>query len=160
MDEEILELRAKLLAIPDFEQRFSSIIRKAIDYVIDAENTGRTSLSQASKPEKTIFGTKIETYAQIEFGWPSDQKLDFKIDGIAFDAKATVGNTWMIPTEAFDAICLLIRISEALGTFEVGLLRALGTNLTKGANKDQKKSVSAGGKSNILWLIHNMDIPN
>lgn len=159
MDEELERLFIALESINDFEQRYSKVIRDAMDYVIDGERMGRTRLAEAEKAEKTIFGMKVEAYLRHEFGWQKGESLDFYWVEIEFDSKATIGKTWMIPREAIGQLCLLTRINEDEQFFQVGLLRAHLDKLTKGSNQDKKRSVSALGKKHIQWLIPHGNIP-
>ena len=130
-----------------------------MDYVIDGKRMGRTRLAEAEKAEKTIFGMKVEAYLGYEFNWPRGSHLDFRLDSVEFDSKATIGSTWMIPREAVGKICLLTRISESDNVFYAGLLRTDLVMLTAGSNQDKKRSVSSVGRDNILWLIFEGEIP-
>ena len=142
MDTALQTLSDVLCSINDFELRYSSVIRAAMDYVIDAEKMGRTRLSEAEKAEKTIFGMKVEAYLRYEFGWERGNKLDFYVAEIEFDSKATIGKTWMIPPEAVAKICLLTRIDEDNDFFQAGLLRASLDMLTSSTNQDKKRQPS------------------
>jgi hypothetical protein len=160
VDTELNLLFEELRVIDRFEERYAQVVREAIDYVIDKSKTGRTHLSQAEKSEKTHFGSKVESYLRIEFGWSKGDKLDFVLSNVEFDSKATTAENWMIPTEAVGEICLLTRIQESINVFHAGLLRANEENLNKGFNKDRKRSVSAAGRGSIQWLIYDMQIPS
>jgi len=153
LDTQLDNLFVTLTSIENFEDRYATVIRDARDYVIDAERMGRTTLAEAEKAEKTIFGIKVEAYLRNEFGWERGKKLDFCFGNIELDSKATIGKTWMIPPEAVGELCLLTSIDESKGIFNAGLLRANLDVLTAGSNQDKKKSVSALGKRSIKWLI-------
>jgi len=153
LDTQLDSLFVTLTSIENFEARYATVIRDARDYVIDAVRMGRTTLAEAEKAEKTIFGMKVEAYLRNEFGWEQGQKLDFCFGNIEFDSKATIGKTWMIPREAVGELCLLTSIDESKGIFNAGLLRANLDVLTAGSNQDRKRSVSALGKRSIKWLI-------
>lgn len=159
MDSQLNNLIQSFSVIPNFESIYSQVVRKALDYVIDRQNTGRTLLSQAEKAEKTIFGMKVESYLRNDFSWTKGPTLDFMWSGIEFDSKATIGRTWMIPTEAIDRLCLLTQIDEKKGTFRAGLLRMTMNNLTAGQNQDKKRSVSSDGITRIHWIILDRPIP-
>jgi hypothetical protein len=131
---------------------FGSLVRRSLDEVIDTIRTGRTSLSELEKTEKTYIGTKVEILTRSLLSVKKGNKLDLKVGNHEVDVKFTVGNTWMIPMEAFNEVCLLIVATEKKNTFGVGLLQMTPENLTAGENRDKKKSVSANGKKNILWL--------
>ena len=159
MDPELDRLFVALALVPEFEKRFGALTRRVIDYVVDAPNTGRTSLSEASKPEKTIVGTKLQTYAQLEFDWPDGTTLDCTVAGIEFDVKGTIGSNWMIPEEAVDGLCLLVRVDDAAHRFHVGLLHTSLDHLNPGMNKDRKRSVNAMGRAATRRLVQDGLIP-
>ena len=69
MDTELNSLFQTLTSIVNFTDRYTEVVRDARDYVIDAEKTGRTLISEAEKAEKTIFGMKVEAYLRTKFGW-------------------------------------------------------------------------------------------
>jgi hypothetical protein len=138
----------------ELTEKFHNLVRQSIDEVVDTARTGRTSLSELEKTEKTYIGTKVEILTRAMLGLTKGERLDLKVAGIEVDVKFTVGKTWMIPMEAFGEICLLIYGNEKKGTFGVGLLKMTPGNLTKGANRDRKLSVSSRGKKNIVWLAH------
>ena len=137
MDTELNSLFQTLTSIENFTDRYAEVVRDARDYVIDADKTGRTLISQAEKAEKTIFGMKVEAYLRSKFGREKGKKLDFYIGDVEFDSKATIGNTWMVPPEAVGGICLLTSIDEAKGIFNAGLVRATDDALTAGENQDK-----------------------
>jgi len=138
----------------ELTEKFHNLVRQSIDEVVDTPRTGRTSLSELEKTEKTYIGTKVEILTRSMLGLVKGKKLDLKVADTEVDIKFTIGNTWMIPMEAFGEICLLIYGNEKSGTFGVGLLKMTPGNLTKRANRDKKLSVSARGKKNIVWLAH------
>lgn len=138
---------------------FGPTLRQAMDEVIDMPRTGRYFLEQIEKTEKTYIGTKVEIVLMHELGLERGDKLDAQIDGYEVDIKNTTGTNWMIPKEALDEICLLVQASDKKGTFSVGLLRCTEENLSLGGNRDQKKSVSAAGKKNILWVVKDGQMP-
>jgi hypothetical protein len=152
--------RALLIAVRQRpEDFFRQVIGQAIEEVIDGGRTGRFSLSQLASTEKAYIGTKVEIIARSALDLPWGDKLDLKIAGEEVDVKNTIGSTWMIPSEAFNEICLLISSNEADQLFSVGLLRMTADNLTHGANKDGKLSVSSQGRSNTDWLVDRAAFP-
>jgi hypothetical protein len=66
---------------PHMEARFASAIRQSFDEVFDGQRTGRYTLSQLSKVEKTYIGTKVEIVIQAEFGLVRGSRMDYLIDG-------------------------------------------------------------------------------
>jgi hypothetical protein len=143
----------------EIENFFGPKLRQSLDEVIDMPRTGRYSLDQTEKTEKTYIGTKVEIVLRHELGLDRGNTLDANINGYEVDIKNTIGNNWMIPREAINEICLLAQTSDQKGTFSVGLLRCSEDNLSLGGNRDQKKTVSASGKNNILWLVKDGQMP-
>ena len=138
-----------------FRYRLGDIVCNAIDYVLDGEN----SLDELEACEKSYIGTKIEKKFLKGFGLPyktksrKDLKLDTIVDGTDLDLKFTLGQNWMIPPEAVNEWCLLIRADHPRGKFSAGLLQMTEDNLTKGGNRDGKRTVCKDGKSRIHWLV-------
>ena len=59
----------------------------------------------------------------------------------------------MIPPEAIDRLCILLRVNEVKSTCAIGLVRARSSYLRTGINRDKKTSFSAAGRTNIWWLV-------
>jgi Restriction endonuclease NaeI len=158
---DLLELESNLfLAVGGkvaFEEKMRSFFRSAIDEVIDTARTGRYFLSDLEKTEKTYLGTKFEILLRDWLQVPHGVMLDLKIGGQEVDVKSTtVGKSgWMIPPEAVDQLCILLRVNEDNSTCAVGLVRARKDYLNPGTNRDKKTSFSAAGRHNIWWLVLN-----
>lgn len=138
----------------DFARRVGTVISEAIDHVLD----GEASLDDLEGCEKTYIGTKVEKRFLKSFGLPrktkvSTHRLDTVVADLDLDLKFTLGSTWMIPPEAVGHWCLLIRVDVPAQRFAVGLLRMDEDNLTKGGNRDGKRSVSKAGRERIAWLV-------
>jgi Restriction endonuclease NaeI len=82
-----------------------------------------------------------------------------QLAGCEVDIKFTIRKNWTIPPEARGQLCLLIRADDGNGTYSAGLLRMNDGFLNPGKNRDAKCTVSAAGRSNILWLIQNAHLP-
>ena len=63
----------------------------------------------------------------------------------------------MIPPEAIDQFCILLRVNESLAKCAVGIVRARQNYLRGGQNRDSKTSFSAAGTANIWWLVSDFD---
>lgn len=143
--------------------KFPDIVSNAVDYVLDAVRTGRTRISELDSVEKTFIGLKVEHFVRDWLDVPTGIR-DLNIDGYDVDVKNTIGDNWMIPPETYqehrgDGIekggtCLLIRMREddELGQCWLGLIRIRDKYLNK-PNRDGKRSISASGKLNIMWLV-------
>jgi hypothetical protein len=138
-----------------FEEKLRSFFRSAIDEVIDTARTGRRFLSDLEKTEKTYLGTKFEILLRDWLQVPKGIVLDLLIGGREVDVKSTTGggSGWMIPPEAVDRLCILLRVNEVESTCAVGLARARQEYLRAGENRDKKTSFSAQGTRNIWWMV-------
>ncbi len=137
----------------DMAQRFGSAIRQSFDEVFDGQRTGRYSLDQLSKVEKTYIGTKVEIVVQAEFGLQRGHRMDYLVAGEEVDAKWSMrSGGWMIPTEAVGELCLCITADDARSTFAVGLVRAEDERLGASKNQDKKRRLNAEGLSAMRWL--------
>lgn len=76
----------------DLESVCGNLLRAALDEVIDMPRTGRFSLDQLEKTEKTYIGTKVEIIFRDIFKLQKGNKLDLLIDGLEVDVKNTIGN--------------------------------------------------------------------
>ena len=132
--------------------KFATILRQCVDDVIMTPKTGRRSYDELEKTEKTYIGTRVEIELRAMLRVPKG-KLDTVILGHDVDIKNTMGNNWMIPTEAVDHPCILVAADEARALCYLGLVVARLEYLTAGKNKDSKRSISALGFQNILWLL-------
>ena len=137
-----------------FYEKLRSFFRSAIDEVIDTARTGRFFLSDLEKTEKTYLGTKFEIHRSDWLGVPKGVVLDLQIGGREVDVKSTTGggSGWMIPPEAIDQLCVLLRVNEVDSTCAVGIVRARPAYLRASKNRDAKTSFSAAGRANIWWL--------
>jgi Restriction endonuclease NaeI len=138
-----------------FEEKLRSFFRSAIDEVIDTARTGRFFLSDLEKTEKTYLGTKFEILLRDWLQVPKGVLLDLLIGDREVDVKSTTGggSGWMIPPEALDQFCILLRVNESLAKCAVGIARARPDYMRSGENRDQKTSFSAVGTRNIWWLV-------
>ena len=137
---------------------FPGLLRECIDAVIETPKTGRRSYEELEKTEKTYIGTRVEIMLRAKLNLPRG-RLDARIGDEDVDIKHTMGNNWMIPTEAVGHICILVAADETKSKCYLGLFVAKSEYLTEGANKDSKKSLSARGFSHILWILNGAVYP-
>lgn len=121
--------------------------------------TGHWSIISLEKTEKTYIGTKVEILFKFDFEIPDGATLDTRIQGAEVDIKCTVLGNWMIPREAVDHLCLLVRIDEHRSRFSIGVIRATAAVLTTAGNRDGKRTLSATGKQAIRWLVEDGALP-
>ncbi len=142
-----------------FEEKLRSFFRSAIDEVIDTARTGRFFFKDLEKTEKTYLGTKFEILLRDWLQVPRGILLDLQIGEREVDVKSTTGggSGWMIPPEALDQFCILLRVNESLAKCAVGLARARPDYMRTGQNRDAKTSFSAAGTANIWWLVSDFD---
>jgi Restriction endonuclease NaeI len=138
-----------------FEEKLRSFFRSAIDEVIDTARTGRFFFKDLEKTEKTYLGTKFEILLRDWLQVPRGILLDLLIGEREVDVKSTTGggSGWMIPPEALDQFCILLRVNESLAKCAVGIACARPAYMRAGENRDQKTSFSAAGTRNIWWLV-------
>lgn len=144
----------------NFEEKLRGFFRSAIDEVIDTARTGRHFFSDLEKTEKTYLGTKFEIVLRDWLGVPRGVKLDLLIGGEEVDVKSSTSGGrggWMIPPEAFDELCILIKVREDIAQCSFGLARARQDYLRGGSNRDAKTSFSAAGQMNIWWMARDFD---
>ena len=142
-----------------FVEGVPALFRQSFDEVIDAPRTGRFTIEQTEKTEKTYLGTKIEILLRNFLGLPKGQKLDLLVDGAEVDIKNTMGRNWMIPKESLGHPALLLRADETAARCDIGLIAVKEQYLTPGKNQDSKRSVSAAGMGNVHWLIADHPYP-
>lgn len=152
------EVRKRAGGTEELERKFALMMRQCVDDVIMTPKTGRRSYEELEKTEKTYIGTRVEIELRAMLRLPKG-KLDTSILGHDVDIKNTMGNTWMIPTEAVDHPCILVAADEDRAVCYLGLIIARLENLTAGKNKDSKRSVSSFGFENILWLLREHPYP-
>ncbi|HKY07524.1 MAG TPA: NaeI family type II restriction endonuclease, partial [Candidatus Binatia bacterium] len=140
-------------------ESFPSLIREAIDFVLDPVRTARTRMKELDSIEKTFVGLKIEHFVRDLLDVPKGLR-DLEIDGIDVDIKNTIGNTWMIPPETYrtEDACLVIASEEASHRCWMGLLIARDAYLTA-PNRDMKRGVASGAFRHIMWLVNGAEYP-
>lgn len=142
-------------------ERIGDVLRRSFDEVLDGQRTGRFLYEDLANSEKTYVGTKVEILLRDEFDLPrgpAPKRLDFGVRGYGVDCKYTQATSWMIPVEAVDELCILITASDATSQFSFGLLRCY-LSLLNAPNRDQKRSISSAGRSQIRWLWRHEAMP-
>lgn len=135
--------------------RFAKVFRTTFDQLYDGQHTGRYSVDQLFKTEKTHFGTLIEINIQREFEIADGDVLDFKIADHEVDCKFSHTGAWMLPIESFDQIALVTQANDQESTWSVGLVRVTLANRRTSENRDRKTGLNAHGRSQIRWLFRN-----
>lgn len=139
-------------------RKIPALLREVIDDVIQTPRTGRRSYDDLEKTEKTYIGTRVEIMLRALLDLPRG-RLDAVVLGHDTDIKHTMGNNWMIPSEAIGHPCILVAADEDRARCYLGLIVARAEYLTTGTNRDAKRSVSAEGFRHILWIFADHPYP-
>lgn len=139
----------------------SKVFRSTFDQLYDGQHTGRYSVEQLFKTEKTHFGTLIEINLQRELRLRDGAVLDFEIAGFEVDCKYSHTGAWMLPIESFDQIVLVAQADDLKSVWSMGVVRATGDNRRTSENRDKKTGLNALGRSRITWVFRNSEMqPN
>lgn len=130
----------------------AKVFRATFDQLYDGQHTGRYSVEQLFKTEKTHFGTLIEINLQREFGLADGDVLDFKICDLEVDCKYSHTGAWMLPMESFEQIILVTEADDQRSVWSAGIVRVTGENRRMSENRDRKTGLNAHGRSQITWL--------
>lgn len=145
------------LSVTEF---FAKHTRQALDEVIDGPRTGRWTIRQLSKTEKTYVGTKVEILVRAALGVACGTRSDCLIDGIETDIKWSMHHAgWMIGPENVGEVCLGICTNSDQTTFSVGVFLPYKERLRQGANRDAKLSLSAAAREHIVWVVERERFP-
>jgi hypothetical protein len=156
---ELVETKLRMLAGKHPVELFGKAVRQAIDEVIDGPRTGRWSLEQLEKTEKTYVGTKVEIVVRTTLGLERGPVLDFEIEHHPVDVKWAMNSQWQIPREAVGQLCLCIGGLENLTRFQVGLVRCHEEYLNRGKNRDSKRTLSTKGREAMGLLVPSSPLP-
>ena len=143
-----------------FAVKFPRLLRQAIDEVIDSARSGRFTLDELEKTEKTYLGTKIEILLRNYLGFELGKKMDLLIDGIEVDVKNTIKQSWTIPREAFGHPCILISEIESTAKCSFGIIVIREELMNKGKNRDGKTTITAASiRDDVHWLLRDHPYP-
>lgn len=133
-------------------ERLGKVFRRTYDQLYDGQHTGRYSVDQLFKTEKTHFGTLIEINMQREFRIQDGEVLDYKIAGHEVDCKFSHTGKWMLPIESFDQLVMVTQADDQKSKWSVGIIRVTQENRRSSENRDRKTGLNAYGRSQISWL--------
>lgn len=146
---------------PDGE-KCRKALRKALDHIYDGQRTGRFSIDQVSTTAATHLGTMVEIYLRRTLdGFVSDgERMDFSIDGIDVDCKFSKTRCgWMILTETVGNYAMVIHANDYERYWHLGFVYVTEEILTKGGNRDRKRSISKQGRQAIAWCWQEHTLP-
>ncbi|MGW4209688.1 NaeI family type II restriction endonuclease [Lentzea sp. NPDC004789] len=152
-DVELGLVRSELLKLDPDGQRFARVIRETYDQLYDGQRTGRWNYDQLHKTEKTHMGTLVEINLHREFNFGDGDETDYEIAGVQVDCKFSrkLGD-WMLPPESWNHICLVVWASDAESAWSAGLVRVSAEHITAKANRDNKRRLTAQGRSAVVQL--------
>lgn len=136
-----------------------ALLRQAFDEVIDAPRTGRFTLGETEKTEKTYVGTKVEILLRNHLGVPKGEVLDMLIDGVEIDIKNTTARDWMLPREVLGRPAMLVRSSEKTALCDIGVVVCRPEYLRLSTNQDGKGQLLAAQHVNIWWILRQHPYP-
>lgn len=151
-DPAILEVTNVIRGWDPSGNRLAKVFRRTYDQLYDGQHTGRYSVDQLFKTEKTHFGTLIEINMQREFKIQDGNILDYNIGGHEVDCKFSHKGQWMLPIESFDRLALVTHANDQESRWSVGIVRVSQENRRKSENRDRKTGLNAHGRSQIYWL--------
>lgn len=152
------DLFAKTGGLQAFTEAAGTIIRNAVDYVIDAPTLLRLSVDDLEPDEKTAVGKRIERMLRFKFDIPRGDKLDIVLGGEDVDIKTTMTNKWMFSKSSWNHVNLLIAYDEKKARFSVGLTFVVEAHL--GAkNRDSKRTIKKEFYENISWIVEGASYP-
>lgn len=144
---------AELRRLDPDGSRMAKVFRSTFDQLYDGQHTGRYSVDQLFKTEKTHFGTLIEINLQREFKIADGDVLDFKIAGLEVDCKYSHTGAWMLPIESFEQLILVTEADDQKSVWSAGVVRVTEENRRTSENRDKKTGLNAHGRSQITWLF-------
>ncbi len=143
----------KLRELDPDGSRMAKVFRATFDQLYDGQHTGRYSVDQLFKTEKTHFGTLIEINLQRELRFEDGDVLDFKIAGLEVDCKYSHTGAWMLPMESFEQLVLVTQADDRKSVWSAGVVRVTVENRRTSENRDKKTGLNAHGRSQITWLF-------
>ncbi len=143
----------KLRELDPDGSRMAKVFRATFDQLYDGQHTGRYSVDQLFKTEKTHFGTLIEINLQRELKFEDGDILDFKIAELEVDCKYSHTGAWMLPMESFEQLVLVTQANDQKSVWSAGVVRVTAENRRTSENRDKKTGLNAHGRSQISWLF-------
>lgn len=162
---------------PEARERFRWALRDSLDELLDGQRTGRWAYQHLTKTEKTYLGTAVEVNLTKEFAISNGVDLDWSIAGLDIDCKFSKDlGGWEIPMEMYlcadhgersgraDHAAVLTWMDDDTSRWAAGIARITderlrwrrerGANgdLVRAYNRDNKRKLSDGAKSDVYWL--------
>jgi len=132
---------------------FERAVRSAFNVALRGMHTGRWSIQELSRTEKTHIGLFVEFETRELLSCPEGKVLDLLVEELEVDVKFSTSMwKWEFPSEAVGQICLVVHADEKVGVLYVGLLRVEG-HMLGAKNKDGKRKLLARSRDQIAWLV-------
>lgn len=159
-DRELEVVTTTILELDPQGERIGLVLRHTLDQLYDGQHTGRYRWDQLHKTEKTHCGTLVEINLHREFAFEDGEAMDYRIAEVDVDCKysQTLGG-WMIPPESMGHLCFLISADDEQAMWSLGLVRIEESILSRGGNRDAKRSISSAGRKNIRWVFKDAALP-
>lgn len=136
------------------------LLRDTIDQLLDGQHTGRYHWDQLFKTEKTHAGTMVEINLQRAMKYEDGEVLDFKIAGVEVDCKfSQTLFGWMFPPEVVGHLCMVVWANDIEAKWSFGLVRASEAVLSKGHNRDHKRTLPSQSHGAVRWLFDHAPLP-
>ena len=113
---------------------------------------GKSSIEKLDKTQKTILGAVFEQRLRKTFKLKKG-KLDCVINLVDVDVKFSIKESWMIPPECVNKVCILASLNFKNKGYAFGVLNVKESYLNKGSNRDAKKTISKKHYNKIKWIL-------
>ncbi|MFF9283579.1 NaeI family type II restriction endonuclease [Streptomyces griseosporeus] len=162
---------------PEARERFRWALRDSLDELLDGQRTGRWAYQHLTKTEKTYLGTAVEVNLTKEFAIENGADLDWSIASLDIDCKFSKDlGGWEIPMEMYlcadhgersgraDHAAVLTWMDDDTSRWAAGIVRitderlrwkrerGVNGDLVRAYNRDNKRKLSDGAKSDVYWL--------
>ncbi|MCX5441269.1 NaeI family type II restriction endonuclease [Streptomyces sp. NBC_00063] len=148
-----------LRGMPTLEATTANALRYAFDSVLDGRRTGRFDPATLGKSERAYLGAKVTHELMAAWGFQPGQETDLLIGRQEVALKFTTGATWTVAPEEVGRVCLLVSANDQRSRWSLGLVRIESGHLSRTANRDFKRTLSAAGRQAIIWIFHNAQLP-
>lgn len=141
--------------------RLAASLRSAIDAILDGPGTGRYSVRQLDKYERTHLGHRVRRALQHDFRLPDGDSLELSIAGVDVEVRFTLqGNGWMIRPDTVGRIVLLVSADEARGVCSFGVCRVRPDMLRGRKNRDGADMLRREAlDEDVTWLLSRAPLP-
>ncbi|MBY8848468.1 hypothetical protein K7G98_07575 [Saccharothrix sp. MB29] len=130
---------------------FASLLRQALDDVLDGPHTGRFDVRELEQVERDYLGTRFRILLRSWFDLPRGRGRSVRVDGHDVDTGFSLGGSWTVRSRR---VHLLASADDHNGTFDVGLIAPPRT--ATGRARSPVLVTDAG----ITWLARTAQLPD